>query len=142
MPLEFVLNGSVVSVPDARGSLLEGLLDSDEWAERFVATGASRCGFCTPGIIMRLAALDPDGLSEDRVRDALLARLCRCTGWNTIVEAVAVDDPPRRDLHLAAQRAAIEGGVSQRTGVDAALGRSDFPCDTAPHGAFGAAIAA
>lgn len=194
MPLEFVLNGSVVSVPDARGSLLEvlrdrlgvrsakdgcspqgqcgcctvwvdgaprvscvtpatriagrevttleGLADAGAWAERFVATGASQCGFCTPGIIMRLAALDPDARSEGRVRDALLAHLCRCTGWNTIVEAVTVDVPLRRDLRLAAQRAAIEGGVPQHIGVDAALGRSGFPCDTAPLDALVAVLGA
>jgi len=57
------------------------------WAEAFAAAGASQCGFCTPGIIVRLAALaDP---TPARVEDALLAHLCRCTGWRTILAAAA-----------------------------------------------------
>jgi aerobic-type carbon monoxide dehydrogenase small subunit (CoxS/CutS family) len=36
---------------------IEGLDDAEEWAESFYATGASQCGFCTPGIVVRLAAL-------------------------------------------------------------------------------------
>ena len=67
------------------------------WAEAFGAHGASQCGFCTPGIIMRLAGLaQRRPLDEAAVRSALLAHLCRCTGWNTIVEAALVvgDAPP------------------------------------------------
>src|SRR5262245_28551556 len=37
---------------------IEGLPDRDEWAASFTAHGGSQCGFCTPGIIMRAAALD------------------------------------------------------------------------------------
>ena len=57
----------------------------------FTATGASQCGFCTPGIIMRLSALDRH--DEATVGRALLAHLCRCTGWRTIFEAAAKPQP-------------------------------------------------
>src|SRR5688500_8953491 len=59
---------------------LDGLPDDvrDRWVDAFVATGASQCGFCPPGILVRLAALSPSGLSPDRVENALLAHLCRC----------------------------------------------------------------
>ncbi len=69
---------------------LAGLAEAERrrWAEAFCQAGASQCGFCTPGIIMRLAALG-DGASRDQVETALLAHLCRCTGWRTIVEAAA-----------------------------------------------------
>ncbi|HVX20729.1 MAG TPA: 2Fe-2S iron-sulfur cluster-binding protein [Acidimicrobiales bacterium] len=61
------------------------------WVDAFVAAGASQCGFCTPGIVMRLAALanrpNRPPADEAAVRTALLAHLCRCTGWQTVVEA-------------------------------------------------------
>jgi aerobic-type carbon monoxide dehydrogenase small subunit (CoxS/CutS family) len=65
------------------------------WADAFCATGASQCGFCTPGIIVRLEGLvakEAEATSGAPVREgaverALQAHLCRCTGWQTIVEA-------------------------------------------------------
>jgi hypothetical protein len=118
-----------------------GLPDEERqaWANAFCATGASQCGFCTPGIIVRLAALRragrDDGSDIDR---ALLAHLCRCTGWRTIGEAFAAygADHPRRDLDAAARRAAIEGGTVQRVGPDIALGGGGFADDTAPDDAL------
>jgi xanthine dehydrogenase small subunit len=124
---------------------VDGLPDAEQWATSFAATGASQCGFCTPGIIMRLAALDRTRLvSRDAVGKALLAHLCRCTGWQTIVEAAASmgrhleDDqqavppaastPSVRALH----RAEIEGRTPQRVGPAVALGRGGFSDDLAP----------
>lgn len=110
-------------------------LDPDvrrRWADAFCATGASQCGFCTPGIIMRLAA------ERGSVENALLAHLCRCTGWRTILDAAelavsgATIDGADRDLAAAARRAEIEGGVPQRVGTDVALGDGGFADDSAP----------
>jgi xanthine dehydrogenase small subunit len=112
------------------------------WAEAFVATGASQCGFCTPGIIVRLAALSarPGRGDQVAVERALAAHLCRCTGWRTIVEAWEARrggvDGGGRDLEAAAVRAGVEGGVAQRVGVDVALGGAGFADDTAPEGAL------
>jgi carbon-monoxide dehydrogenase small subunit len=49
-----------------------------------------QCGFCTPGILMTMTVLlrdhpDPD---EPRIREALSGHLCRCTGYQNIVQAV------------------------------------------------------
>ncbi len=58
--------------------------------EAFVESGAIQCGFCTPGMVMATKALldqNPDP-SEDEIRDALLGNLCRCTGYEQIIEAV------------------------------------------------------
>jgi aerobic-type carbon monoxide dehydrogenase small subunit (CoxS/CutS family) len=113
----------------------------DAWAQAFTAAGASQCGFCTPGIIVRLAALNGSPaagpLEADEVEQALLAHLCRCTGWRTIVDAAAGAPPaPGRDLDAASRRATLEGGVPQRVGPDVALGEGGFADDTAPRDAL------
>jgi aerobic-type carbon monoxide dehydrogenase small subunit (CoxS/CutS family) len=109
---------------------LDGLPPADRqaWADAFTACGASQCGFCTPGIILRLHA------STSRPADALLAHLCRCTGWRTILDAVAHKGTPAppRDLEAAARRAELEGGVPQAVGPHVALGQGGFADDTAP----------
>src|SRR5437899_8934806 len=102
------------------------------WGDAFCATGASQCGFCTPGILVRLAALKRKAGTD--VESALLAHLCRCTGWRTILEAYAGfgREHPPRDLGAASYRAGIEGGVTQRVGPEVALGGGGFADDTAP----------
>jgi aerobic-type carbon monoxide dehydrogenase small subunit (CoxS/CutS family) len=111
-------------------------------ADAFVATGGSQCGFCTPGIVVRAAALRAKGrITPVTVDRALAAHLCRCTGWRTVVDAIgAVGVPPSgggtRSLDAAAQRAALEGGTGQRVGPEIALGRGGFADDTAPPGAL------
>jgi carbon-monoxide dehydrogenase small subunit len=58
--------------------------------QAFVTAGAVQCGFCTPGLVVAAADLlarTPDP-SEDEIREALSGNLCRCTGYQTIVEAV------------------------------------------------------
>jgi len=130
---------------------LEGLdpVVRKTWADAFTAVGASQCGFCTPGIIMRLAALgtrraDPD---DDDVTRALSAHLCRCTGWRTIVDAArhvhaaahgpgpgpaSAAVPVARHMGDAARRAALEGAGPQAVGADVACGGGGFAEDTAP----------
>ena len=121
------------------------------WADAFTAAGASQCGFCTPGIIMRLAALGArrDRPDDDAVERALLAHLCRCTGWRTILDAARhvygrADDaaarptvprpvrPETRDVEAATRRARLEGGVAQAVGAEVACGGGGFADDTAP----------
>jgi xanthine dehydrogenase small subunit len=111
----------------------------DSWSEAFSSTGASQCGFCTPGIIMRLAALAQSRgrLDEPAVKNALLAHLCRCTGWRTIFDAARLATggdmaPGERDIDKARQRATIESGSPQRVGPEIALGAGGFADDLAP----------
>jgi aerobic carbon-monoxide dehydrogenase small subunit len=51
-----------------------------------------QCGFCTPGILMTVAALlrDHPRPGEARIQEALSGHLCRCTGYQHIVQAVAL----------------------------------------------------
>jgi aerobic-type carbon monoxide dehydrogenase small subunit (CoxS/CutS family) len=134
-------------VADRSVTTVDGLDDrAARWADAFCATGASQCGFCTPGIIVRLDALHSAGAGVDdidRVERALLAHLCRCTGWRTILDAWRVfgsDDRGAalvsRDLERASQRASIEGWTPQRVAPDVALGGGGFADDTAPAGAL------
>lgn len=117
------------------------------WAESLCATGGSQCGFCTPGIVVRLAGLRAKGTAvEDHgaVERALQAHLCRCTGWQTIVEAWDGLDQSHgaRDLDAASRRATIEGGAPQVVAAAVAEGRGGFADDTAPDGALVAVLAA
>ncbi len=140
-------------VTGRRVTTLEGLphAQRDRWAAAFVAHGASQCGFCTPGILMRLAALDEAGTgtpsSRRDVESALRAHLCRCTGWQSIVEAAcdalgivgapgAAAAAGSRDSLFAAWRAQVEGPAFQTSGPDIVLGGAGFADDTAPPGAL------
>ncbi len=139
-PVRRVAGRSVTTVDGLAGGA------ATRWAEAFTATGASQCGFCTPGIICRLEGLrakDPEA-THAAVEQALLAHLCRCTGWRTILDAWDVASEPatlaappgrgrsHRDLGAAARRAQIEGGTPQRVAPEVALGRGGFADDTAP----------
>ena len=56
----------------------------------FVEKGAVQCGYCTPGAVLAAKALldtDPNP-SEEKIREGLSGNLCRCTGYNKIVDAV------------------------------------------------------
>lgn len=72
---------------------VEGLSDGETLhpAQRaMVDTHGSQCGFCTPGFVMSLAALNlahPDGVSRAQVLESISGNLCRCTGYRPIVDA-------------------------------------------------------
>ncbi len=139
---------AVTTVDGLDGAVRDRLVDS------FVAAGASQCGFCTPGIIVRLAALIAPGVGRSAagatapakvaVDRALAAHLCRCTGWQTIAEALAAAAAPTTaDLDApltraysgsAAHRATLESGGAQVTGPAVVLGGAGFADDTAPRG--------
>jgi aerobic-type carbon monoxide dehydrogenase small subunit (CoxS/CutS family) len=56
----------------------------------FLEGGGIQCGFCTPGMLTSAAALlarEPDP-SEEAIRDGLAGNLCRCTGYQPIIQAV------------------------------------------------------
>ncbi len=86
----------LVSMEKAAGksiTTLEGFAQSDRerLAAAFAATGALQCGFCTPGIVVRVKALlDKKGadLTREEASRHLGAHLCRCTGYTKILDAV------------------------------------------------------
>jgi carbon-monoxide dehydrogenase small subunit len=72
---------------------VEGIGAGDELhpvQEAFVEAGAVQCGFCTPGFVVAthdLLRRDPDPDTAE-IREALAGNLCRCTGYEKILDAV------------------------------------------------------
>lgn len=71
--------------------------------QAFVDAGAVQCGYCTPGMLMSARALLDTNLdpTEEDIRTALSGNICRCTGYDKIIDGV-----------LAGAQAAREGGAS------------------------------
>ena len=85
----------VINVMDRDVLTIEGLREMKEYrviADAFADRGGSQCGFCTLGMILVTYALlkkNPHP-TEEEIRLALSGNLCRCTGYQAIIEAVKV----------------------------------------------------
>jgi carbon-monoxide dehydrogenase small subunit len=86
----------LVAAGQAEGSeivTVEGLAPEDELhpvQEAFLEAGAVQCGFCTPGLVVAthdLLAANP-APTDAEIREALAGNLCRCTGYEKILDAV------------------------------------------------------
>ena len=86
----------------AEVTTIEGLTDSGEVAdlqEAFVARNAAQCGFCSPGMVMAAADIlrhHPQA-SREEIREHLSGNYCRCTGYQSIVDAVETTLKSRRE---------------------------------------------
>jgi aerobic carbon-monoxide dehydrogenase small subunit len=72
---------------------VEGLADGDELhpvQQAFRESHGFQCGFCTPGFVMAtVALLDEDpAADDDTIRETLSGNICRCTGYESIVDGV------------------------------------------------------
>ena len=93
-----------VQADGAEVRTVEGLADGDQLSDlqqAFSDHHALQCGFCTPGFLMLIEAyLGEDRregtLSPDQVRELVASNLCRCTGYQGIVEAVGATAQARR----------------------------------------------
>jgi len=85
---------------------VEGLASRDalsDLQEAFVKEGGAQCGICTPGILMAahaLLATNPQP-GEGEIRESIAGNICRCTGYQRIVESIR---------HAAKEQAARESG--------------------------------
>jgi carbon-monoxide dehydrogenase small subunit len=92
-----ILDGKPVLAVQANGRevlTIEGLAGNGKLhpiQQAFVKTGAVQCGFCTPGMILSAKALLDENPrpTEREIRTAISGNLCRCTGYQKIVEAIA-----------------------------------------------------
>lgn len=98
-----IMNGRLVAsclvlAPQADGAeitTVEGLSTGDKLhpvQQAFIESGAVQCGFCTPGMVLagkKLLDENPDP-TEEEIRRGLSGNLCRCTGYEKIIEAVKI----------------------------------------------------
>ena len=86
MVLTGQINGRKVTTVEG----LDQMGELEPLVESFVNSGAVQCGYCTPGMVISTKALlykNPNP-TEEEIKSALEGNLCRCTGYNKIVEAV------------------------------------------------------
>ncbi|MBN7573006.1 MAG: (2Fe-2S)-binding protein [Clostridium beijerinckii] len=91
-----LINSCLVTIGSVQGKeiiTVEGLKGTKQFGvlERcFAEAGAVQCGFCTPGMIMAAHALlsKIPRPTEDDVRNGISGNLCRCTGYNMIINAI------------------------------------------------------
>ncbi|MCB9764838.1 MAG: (2Fe-2S)-binding protein [Alphaproteobacteria bacterium] len=76
------------AVTTVEGLARDGVLTALQRA--FIKYGAAQCGICTPGFLMTATQLRSRGgpLEASEVREALAGNLCRCTGYQKIIDAV------------------------------------------------------
>lgn len=103
-----LVNSCIIPVGSIHGAsidTLEGLRQTSEGMcviESFAETGAVQCGFCTPGMVLAAIALlreDQDPTPEV-IRVALSGNLCRCTGYDLIVQGVTLAAKRGREKHI------------------------------------------
>ncbi|BEQ16906.1 (2Fe-2S)-binding protein [Desulfoferula mesophila] len=90
------VNSCLVLAVEADGhevTTIEGLQSDGELRpiqKAFIEHGAAQCGFCTPGMIISAEALlrKTPNPTEEQARRAISGNLCRCTGYQKIVEAI------------------------------------------------------
>ena len=81
---------------------IEGIRGPDggpnDLQQAFIDYGAVQCGFCTPGLVLSGEALLKNNLhpSRDEIRQAIAGNLCRCTGYQQIVDAIQATAIQRR----------------------------------------------
>ncbi len=122
------------------------------WADAFLASGGSQCGYCTPGIVMKaegLLAREPNP-SRDEIAKALAGNLCRCTGYVKVIEAIEAVAARRRGTALAgaepprpidpAEQCLVGAHVPRYEGRAQILGELPFIADMEAPGMLHAAV--
>lgn len=92
-----LVNSCMVAMGRAAGSeivTIEGYKKTERFAaldKAFASASAVQCGFCTPGMILAAECLlrEIPHPAEEEIRAGISGNLCRCTGYNAIVQAIA-----------------------------------------------------
>jgi aerobic-type carbon monoxide dehydrogenase small subunit (CoxS/CutS family) len=125
---------------------LEGVPEDERtlWGEAFSRTGGLQCGFCIPGIVLRaqnLLSITPSP-TDDEIRKKLDVHLCRCTGYQRIIEAIQLVAQVKRGEPLPERDRSGKVGTNldRYEGVDLALGRRPYVDDMYPAGMLHGAV--
>jgi len=100
-----LVNSCLVLAPQAGGRevvTIEGVRGADggpnDLQQNFIDHGAVQCGYCIPGMVLAGEALLAKSLTPSRaeIREAIAGNLCRCTGYQQIVDAIEITAIDRR----------------------------------------------
>ena len=119
---------------------LSGDPDTRRLQQSFLDHGAAQCGICTPGMLMAATSLlkRVAAPSKAQVQDALGGVLCRCTGYQKIVEAVCAAAQGSAAVPLGDPDvgAAVGARFTKTDGLAKVTGGELYGADTAPEGAL------
>lgn len=114
---------------------LEGVPSGEQelWGEAFARTGGLQCGYCIPGIVLRAQHIlsQTPNPSDDEIRKKLDVHLCRCTGYQRIIEAIQLVAAVRRGEPMppADRSGKVGTSLDRFEGVELALGRRPYVDD-------------
>jgi len=100
-----LVNSCLILAPQAGGRdvvTIEGVRGADggpnDLQQNFIDHGAVQCGYCIPGMVLAGEALLAKSLTPSRaeIREAIAGNLCRCTGYQQIVDAIEITAIDRR----------------------------------------------
>jgi selenium-dependent xanthine dehydrogenase len=125
---------------------LEGVGEDERqlYAQALQAAAGLQCGFCTPGLVLRIKWLTDRGrlLSRAEIAKALTGHLCRCTGYVKIIDAVELIFKAKRGEPLP--QPVATGGVGESLaryqGLELALGTRPFVADLEAPGLLHGAV--
>jgi selenium-dependent xanthine dehydrogenase len=125
---------------------LEGVGEDERqlYAQALQAAAGLQCGFCTPGLVLRIKWLTDRGrlLSRAEIAKALTGHLCRCTGYVKIIDAVELIFKAKRGERLP--QPVATGGVGESLaryqGLELALGTRPFVADLEAPGLLHGAV--
>ena len=155
-----------VSIEGKKITTIEGIskVEQEILSKSLVKEGAIQCGFCTPGIMIRMKGFldkNPTSTREEKAR-AITGNLCRCTGYQRIIDAMEtaeehwqikdsnISGPPRRnelfgekygfEREYKPKESGVGANVHRYRGIDMALGKKPYVADMEAegilHGAF------
>ncbi|HUK66824.1 MAG TPA: selenium-dependent xanthine dehydrogenase [Anaeromyxobacteraceae bacterium] len=125
---------------------LEGVSEAERklYADAFQAAAGLQCGFCTPGLVLRIKWLTDQAraLSRADIARALDGHLCRCTGYVKIVDAVELIVAAKREgrLPLPVEEGGVGVPLRRYQGAELALGTRAFVADLEAPGLLHGAV--